>query len=71
MGRLLGVNGNHLQEDLWHTKVCYTQIPWPCGRPLLTRASAWDTQTLKGRSGLVSVGSLGMHKVLFEPSKYL
>ena len=30
--------------------------------------SIGDTQTLKGRSGSVSVGSLGVHKVLFEPS---
>ena len=36
-------------------------------------ASAGDTQTLKGRSGSVSVGSLGpgTHKVLFEPSEHL
>ena len=36
-------------------------------------ASAGDTQTFKGRSGSVSVGSLGpgVHKVLFEPSKHL
>ena len=29
------------------------------------------TQTLKGRSGSVSVGSPGVHKVLFEPSECL
>ena len=29
-----------------------------------------DTQTLKGRSGLVSVGSPGAHKVLFEISEH-
>ena len=47
--------------------------PRPCGRPLLTHTSARDTQTLKGRSGSVSVGSLGpgLHNVLFEPSKNL
>ena len=28
-------------------------------------------QKLKGRSGSVCVGSLGVHKVLFEPSSYL
>ena len=51
--------------------VCCTQSPYPCGRPLLTCASAGDTQTLKGKSGSVAVGSLGpaVHKVLFEPSK--
>ena len=35
--------------------------------------SAGDTETLNGRSGSVSVGSLGpgVHKVLFEPSEHL
>ena len=45
--------------------------PCPCGRPLLTRTPAGDTQTLKGRSNAISVGSPGAHKVLFEPSEYL
>ena len=47
------------------TQVCCSQSPCPLGRPLLTRASAGDTQTLKGSSGSVSVGSLGpgAHKV--------
>ena len=55
------------------TRVCCDQSPCPCGWPLLTRVSTGDTQTLKGRSGSVSVGSLGpgMHKVLFEPSECL
>ena len=46
--------------------------PCPCGRPLLTRTSVGDTQTFKGSSGSVSVGSLGpcVHKVLFEPSEH-
>ena len=41
--------------------------------PLLICASSADTQTLKGRSGSVSVDSLGpgAHKVLFEPSECL
>ena len=48
-----------------------SQSPCPRGRPLLTHASAGDTQTFKGRSGSVSAGSLGLgaHKVLFEPSE--
>ena len=33
------------------TQVCCSQSPCPCGSPLLTRDSAGDTQTLKGRSG--------------------
>ena len=40
---------------------------------MLTRTTTEDIQALKGRSGSVSVGSLGpgMHKVLFEPSEHL
>ena len=53
-----GVNGD-LQEGLCHTQVCCTQSPCPSGRPLLTHTSTTDTQTLKGRSGSVSAGSLG------------
>ena len=54
-------------------QVCYSQRLCPCGRPLLIHASAGDIQTLKGRSGSVSVGSLGpgAHKVLFKPSEHL
>ena len=55
------------------SQVCCSQSPCPCGRPLLTHALTGDTQTLKGRSGSVSVGPLGpgAHKVLFEPSEHL
>ena len=66
-----GVNGDLLQEGLYHTQDCCTQSPCPCGRPLLTLTSAGDTQTVQGRSGSVSVGSPGVHKVLFEPSECL
>ena len=38
-------------------------------RQLLTHTSAGDMQTLKVRSGSVSVGSPTVHKVLFEPSE--
>ena len=37
---------------------CCTQCPLPCSRPLLTHASAGDSWTLMGKSGLVLVGSL-------------
>ena len=56
---------------------CCSQSPSPCGRPLLTHASAGDTQALTGRSGSASCGSLllslgpGMHRVLFAPRKRL
>ena len=55
------------------SQICCSQSPYPRDRPLLTRDSAGDTQALKGRSGSVSVGSLGpgVHKVLFELSKHL
>ena len=65
-----GVNGDLLQKGLCHTWVCCTQNPCSCGRPPLTHTYAGDTQTLKGRS-CQSVGSPGVHKVLFEPSKHL
>ena len=54
-----GINGDLLQEGLCHTQGCCPQSPCPCGSPLLTHASAGDTQTLKGRSGSASVGSPG------------
>ena len=66
-----GVNGNLLQEGLCHTQFRCTQSPCPCGRPLLTCTSTGDPQTLKGRSGSVSVESPGAHKVLFEPPECL
>ena len=66
-----GVNGDFLQEGLCHTQVCCTQSPCPCSRSLLTCTPAGDTQTLKGRSGSVSVGFPGVHKALLEPSEHL
>ena len=71
-----GANDDLLQEDFCHncvSRVCLSQSPGPHGRPLLTHASTGDAQTLKGRSGSVSVGLLvlGAHKVLFEPSEHL
>ena len=63
-----GVNGDLLQNGLCHSQVCCTQSPCPCSRPLLTIG---DTQTLKGRSGSVSVESHGLQKLLFEPSECL
>ena len=66
------VNGNLLHEGLCHIQeVCCTYSPCPCSRPLLRCTYTGDTQTLKGRSGSVSVESPGVHKVLFEPSEHL
>ena len=55
------------------SQVCCSQNPCPYDRPLLTHASTGDIHTLKGRSGLFSVGSQGpeAHKDLFEPSECL
>ena len=66
-----GVNGNFLQKGFCHSQVCCTQSPCLGSRPLLTATSSGHTQILKGRSGSVSVGYPGMHKVLFELSKNL
>ena len=38
------------------SQVCCSQSPCVCSRPVLTCASAGDTQTLKGRCGLFSCG---------------
>ena len=51
----------------YYNQVCCTQSPCPCGRPLLTHTSTGDTQTLKGRSGLVSVGSPVVHRFCLSP----
>ena len=42
-----GVNGNLLQEGLFHTQVYCTQSPCPCNRPLLTHT---PQETLKHSS---------------------
>ena len=38
------VNGDLLQEGLCYSQVFCTQMPCPCGRPLLTSVSVGDTQ---------------------------
>ena len=73
MVRLIVTSSKRAYATCCANHVCCTQRPCPCGRPLLTHTSTGDSQTLKGKSGLVSVGSLGpgAHKVLFEPSEHL
>ena len=70
---LMATSSKSAYVTLFVIQFCYSQSPWPHGRPLLTCASTGVTQTLKGRSGSVSVGPLGpgAHKVLFEPSQCL
>ena len=71
-----GANGDLLQDGLCHMlrgQVCCSQSPCSCIKPLLTLASTGDTQTIKGRSGSVSVGPLGpgAYSILVGPSKSL
>ena len=40
-------------------------------KPLPLWQATADTQTLKGKSGSVSVGSPGVHKILFEPCEHV
>ena len=53
-----------------HSGLLYTE-PLPLWQATADLSSTGDTQTLKGRSGSVSLGSPGVHKALFEPSKCL
>ena len=59
-----GVDGNLLQVGLCHNQVSCTQSP------CRACTSTGDTQTCKGRTDSVSVGSPAVHKVLFEPSRH-
>ena len=63
-----GVNGDLLQEGLYHTQVCCTQSPCPCGSPLLTRTSTGDAQTVFCLS--LWVPGSWCTQGLFEPSKH-
>ena len=65
-----GVNGDLLQEGVCHTQVCCTQIPCPCGSPLLTRTSSGDAQTPFCLS-LCGVSGSWCAQGLFEPSECL
>ena len=53
-----------------HSGLLYPE-PLPLWQATADLSSTGDTQTLKGRSGSVSLGSPGVHKALFEPSKCL
>ena len=57
MGCLL--SGSMVGLTCCASQVCCNQTPCPHKRPLLTQASAGDTQTCKGRSGSVSCGVPG------------
>ena len=66
-----GVNGDLLQEGLYHTQVCCTQSPCPCGSPLpIPHTSAGDAQTQFCLS-LCGVSGSWCAQGLFEPSEHL
>ena len=65
-----GVNGDFLQEGLYHSQICYTQSPCPCSSPLLTHTSSGDTQTQFCLS-LCGLSGSWCTQGLFEPSEHL
>ena len=64
------VNGDLLQEGLFHTQVYCTQSPCPCSRPLLTHTFTGDTQTQFCLS-LCGVSESWCTQGMFEPSERL
>ena len=64
------VNGDLLQEGLFHTQVYCTQSPCPCSRPLLTYTFTGDTQTQFCLS-LCGVSESWCTQGMFEPSEHL
>ena len=62
-------NGDLLQNiPCWH---CYTQCPQPCSRPPPTHASAGDSWTLTGKSGIVSCGVTAHFSWVLVPKVFL
>ena len=61
--------GGVIPRGLMPHKVCCTQSPCPCGRPLLYLCRRHSNT--QGRRGSVSVGSPDVHKVLFVSSEHL
>ena len=73
MVRLMATSSTRAYATWCMTQVCCSHSPCHWGRPLLTCTSAGETQTIKGHPGSVSLASLclGVHKILFDPSKHL
>ena len=65
---LMAISSQRSYVTCHTSQICCSQRPCPCNRPVLIHAVSRDMRTLKGRSGSVSVGSLGpgARKVLFE-----
>ena len=53
-GSMVGLMVASSQKGLCYSQVYFTKSPCPCSRPLLTHATAGDTETLKGRFGSAS-----------------
>ena len=53
---LMAISSKRTYAKCHVSQVCCSQSACPLGRPLMTHASAGDTQTLKGRSDSVSCG---------------
>ena len=69
MEALMATSSKKTYATCHASQVCCSQSPCPHCRPLLTRASAGDTQTLA--QSLVGFLGPGAHKVLFETSEHL
>ena len=69
-GGLLATSSKRAYALLEQTKVCCTQSPCPCGRPLLSCISTGDTQTQLGLS-FCGVSGSWCTQGLFEPSRCL
>ena len=70
---IMAISSKRASATCCVTPVCGSQSPCPRCRLLLTCTSAGDTQTLKSRSCLVFVESLGLsaHIILFELFEHL
>ena len=65
-----GVNGDLIQEGLYHTQVYCTQSPCPHSSPLLTYTSSGDTQTQVCLS-LCGISGSRCTQGMFEPCECL
>ena len=69
-GSMVGLMVTFSERAYATPRIAAPRAPTPAAGNL-SHTPTGDTQTLRGRSGSVSVGSPDAHKVLFEPSKCL
>ena len=69
-GSMVGLMVTFSERAYATPRIASPRAPTPAAGNL-SHTPTGDTQTLRGRSGSVSVGSPDAHKVLFEPSKCL